>query len=229
MGSGTVLKKALSKYGVDNFSKEILYIANNETEALTKERELIKSYNAALSEEFYNIHEGGSGGNTMLGWDSNKRKEFSEKMSKISSGSKNGMYGKKHSISTIKAISHHAKHTRDNSIYRTDEYRKLMSSITSAEKNGMFNKKHSEESKQKMSENSVGLTAGERNGMYGKSGENAINGVKIEMLNDEKEIIKTFVSVREVLSFLGIKGHTALGRALKNNTKYKNYYWRRRE
>ena len=48
----------------------------------------------------------------------------------------------------------------------------------------MYGKHHSNESKEKMSINSKGKTAGDKNGMYGKKGNNAINGKKIGMYDE---------------------------------------------
>lgn len=67
LGSGTLLLRAIKKYGKENFKKDILYISKNEKENSIKEREFIKYYNAVLDDNFYNIHEGGDGGNTTAG------------------------------------------------------------------------------------------------------------------------------------------------------------------
>lgn len=57
MGSGKLLKKAISKYGIENFTKEILHIFDTEEEMNVKEKELV-----IVSEETYNLCEGGKGG-----------------------------------------------------------------------------------------------------------------------------------------------------------------------
>ena len=57
MGSGKLLKQAIEKYGIENFSKEILFVFNNEEDMNKKEKELV-----VLSEETYNLCEGGNGG-----------------------------------------------------------------------------------------------------------------------------------------------------------------------
>lgn len=57
MGSGKLLKKAIAKYGIENFTKEILYIFETEDEMNTKEKELV-----IVSEETYNLCDGGKGG-----------------------------------------------------------------------------------------------------------------------------------------------------------------------
>lgn len=68
---------------------------------------------------------------------------------------------------------------------------------------------------------------GEENGMYGKKGADAINGRAVYMLDDDKNIVKIFVSVKHALEFLGIKGHAGLLKACKESIKYKGYYWKK--
>ena len=65
MGSGVLLTQAIKKYGKENFTKATLCICENRAEADRKEKEYIKKYDAVNSSEYYNIHEGGTGGD---GW-----------------------------------------------------------------------------------------------------------------------------------------------------------------
>jgi GIY-YIG catalytic domain len=57
MGSGKILKRSIYKHGIENFTKEILHIFDNEEEMNLKEKELV-----VVSEETYNLNEGGHGG-----------------------------------------------------------------------------------------------------------------------------------------------------------------------
>jgi len=57
MGSGKLIKRAIAKYGIDNFHKEILFVFDNEPDMLEKEKEFV-----VLSEMSYNLCEGGKGG-----------------------------------------------------------------------------------------------------------------------------------------------------------------------
>ena len=226
LGSGTILKQAIKKYGKENFTKTVLFISNNEEENNKKEKEFIALYNATTNPLFYNIHEGGNGGNTQKGFTQEQKENFRKKMSEITRGQNNGMYGKKHSENTKEFLSFWALFLRDNSVYRTDDFRKKMSENTSGSKNGMYGKTHSEISKKKMSDSSIGKTSGIKNGMYGKSGENAINGKSLEMYDKDWNLIKIFNTKKLAMEFLGIKGHSALDKAIKNKTLYKNYYWK---
>ena len=113
------------------------------------------------------------------------------------------------------------------SLEQQEQLREKASLRCTGEGNPMYGRHHSEESKKKMSKNSKGKTSGEKNGMYGKSGEKALNGKKVYMFQDEEHLIliKEFNSVNCVLEFLNLKGHEGLYKAIKNNTIYKNYYW----
>jgi hypothetical protein len=61
MGSGKYLKRAIQKYGVENFSKDILFIFDNADEMNSKEKELVTE-EFCLNENTYNINTGGDGG-----------------------------------------------------------------------------------------------------------------------------------------------------------------------
>jgi len=57
LGSGTLLKRAISKYGEDKFTREILFEANTTKEMFEKERELV-----VIAKDSYNLQDGGFGG-----------------------------------------------------------------------------------------------------------------------------------------------------------------------
>lgn len=59
LGSGVHLKKAISKYGKDNFRRDILHYAYSQKELDELEYTLIKDFNAVESDNFYNAVDGG--------------------------------------------------------------------------------------------------------------------------------------------------------------------------
>lgn len=61
MGSGTHLQRAIKKYGIENFSKEILFTFDNEDEMNRKESELV-SEQFIKEDTNYNLCIGGNGG-----------------------------------------------------------------------------------------------------------------------------------------------------------------------
>ena len=148
LGSGKLLKQNILKYGKENFTKSILYVSENDIENSEKEKQFIALYNAVSNPLFYNIHEGGSGGNTIVGYTPEEKEVLRRKLSEINRGKNNGMYGKHHTEQTKAFLSYWAEFERDNSCYRTEEFRQKMSQITSGSKNGMYGKKHTKESKE---------------------------------------------------------------------------------
>lgn len=71
------------------------------------------------------------------------------------------------------------------------------------------------------------VTSGEKNGMFGRKGAKAVNGQGVWALDKNGKIIHNFVSVKEALNFLGLKGHVGLIEACKTGKQYKGYYWKK--
>jgi hypothetical protein len=61
MGSGKRLRSAIEKYGIENFTKEILFQFDNEADMNSKEAELVTE-EFCLREDTYNLCPGGKGG-----------------------------------------------------------------------------------------------------------------------------------------------------------------------
>lgn len=116
-GSGVLIKKAVKKYGKENFTKEILEIFDNENDALQAEIRYIKKFNALEDDNFYNLSTGGEGMEGMK-----MTEEIKKKMSESSKGIKSSMYGKTHSQETKEKMSKSRKGK-----LKSEEWRKKIS------------------------------------------------------------------------------------------------------
>ena len=155
LGSGKVIKQALKKYGIENFTKEILFCFIDEKEVYLKEAEIVTK--EFVDRDYtYNVMTGGYG--------------FS---SEDVRGENHPNYGKSPSQETRDKISKGNKGKK-----LTQETKDKISKATSGENNPMYGKpgtrrgkKLTQETKDKMSK----AHSGENNPMYGKCGENNPN------------------------------------------------------
>ena len=134
MGSGLRIKRAIKKYGKENFTKEILAYTDTQEKLDFLEKFYIKKYKALDLNIGYNIAPGGTAGKTYERTSESiaKYKRTIKERYNNFCGENNPMYGKKNP--------------------HTDETKKHISESISGEKNGMFGKHHSIKVKQEQSE-----------------------------------------------------------------------------
>ena len=179
LGSGKLLLKAINKYGKENFKRKILEFSNSKDELEKLEVYYIKKYNAVYDDNFYNIHVGGSGGNTIAGYTSEQKEEYKLKMRESLLNCNNPPYGKPFSEKTKNKIRMKKLQYWENiSEEERKNFSEIMSNAVKGEKNPNFGNYWTDEQKQHLSELRIknGKSKGKLNGMFGKSGENAING-----------------------------------------------------
>ena len=109
LGSGVLLKKAIKKYGEDNFKRITLKSFDVEDDAYKYEREIITDL-LIESDECYNLNIGGHGGKKSH---SEETKKKLSKLAKKRVGAKNPFYGKKHTEKTKLKISNKKKKMSD--------------------------------------------------------------------------------------------------------------------
>lgn len=149
MGSGKLIKRAIKKYGEENFTKECLFVFTTEQEMNDKEKELV-----IVSEETYNLCEGGQGGFGYINENNFYRipiKILNEKrLEKIASNNE-----------FKSVIVEHCK--------RNYDYDRLTTALKEKYPNGtFFGKIHSPETKDKIGIKNSISQKGERNSQYGK-------------------------------------------------------------
>ncbi len=92
LGSGIALKRAIKKYGRENFSREIIAIGYSKDELNELEIGFIKEHNAVSSCDYYNILLGGKCSSPNLG--NHMSEESKLKLSIANSGTNSQCYGK---------------------------------------------------------------------------------------------------------------------------------------
>ena len=124
-GSGVLLKRSIKKYGIEQFKKEIIEEVSKE-EVNKRERYWIKKLRANDIRIGYNLTLGGDGGDVFTHKSNDMKsttrkriskahkgikqnKEWVKKRTSKTTGSGNGMYGKKLSMETLKKISQKLK------------------------------------------------------------------------------------------------------------------------
>ena len=140
-GSGFLLNKAIKKYGLDNFKKEVLWHFGTAEECFKKEAEIVTEDFIKL-DNTYNIALGGKGGN--LGSLANQKKSQKLKGHKLSEETKK----KISEANKGNKVRLGAKHS-DESKKKLSVYRKT-NKIAKGENNPMYGKTHTSESKNKM-------------------------------------------------------------------------------
>jgi group I intron endonuclease len=218
-GSGTLLRRAIEKYGKESFKKEIIEVCNSKTELIKREEYWLNYYDAGSNPNFYNMHNYSSGGLGVFGEKNHMYgKSHSEERKKIMrermSGEKNPMYGKGYLFVGRKNHFYGKKHSTET-INKIKEKRKLQ----------VF----SEESKRKMSKTlSERSPRGEQNHMFGKKGELCPNfkGYVICVSGDYKDQRKTSNEWKDIIgvSVSLVSSHLA-GKKCKKGIKGNILKW----
>lgn len=108
LGSGILLRQAIEKYGRENFNREVLEECDNDEQLRIAEEKWINHFDAVNSSNFYNLCEGGRGGDTGFNinmssvvkntWDSYTEEQKKERLKNFGkydkSGKNNPMHGR---------------------------------------------------------------------------------------------------------------------------------------
>ena len=242
LGSGMLLKKAIKKYNREKFKRDIIDIAYSEEELNQKEIQWIKQFNAAESDNFYNIVEGGGGGNPWLGKTKEEIAKWKQKLSEANKGENHPFYGKKLSEEHKRKISDGHKGMKYSE--KTEEEKKItrqkISKKLSGENHPFYGKRFSKEHKRKISDGHKGMKYSEDTkrkksaSMKGKNkgkrseetrkamSENRPKKAVIQLSLDDS-FITLFPSIREVERQTGIN-NTSISLCCRSKAKTAGSY-----
>ena len=154
LGSGKLLHYAIKKYGIENFTKEIIYICDTEQDMNLKEQEIVTE-EFCLREDTYNLCVGGHGGFSYinrhnLGGNYKNKKQLDLKKLETARNVLKDLYTdeswkKQQSLKISESLK---KHYQNNSGH-------------------FLGKNHSEESKKKISKSNKNIGKGSKNSQYG--------------------------------------------------------------
>ena len=154
LGSGTLLRRAIKKYGKGKFSKEIVYIAKDHESLIAEEVRLIEAYNAVSDPLFYNIAFGGAGGDTYSGASLSDKQKLANLVREANSGRpKSKEHQKNLSEAKIGKSRNWSPETTQR--YKEDRKRKYADGTLKMPVGNTGNKdfRHSESTKQRLREN----------------------------------------------------------------------------
>lgn len=155
MGSGKYIKRAIKKYGKENFKREILYILDTSEDAYEKEKEIVNE-DFILRKDTYNLIVGGDSFEAI-----NSNIELRQKKNKKAALSMNKVIWQDDEFieRTRKRMSEQAKKLWKDEIYKN----KMLSIIHIA----FSGKTHTEETKKKIGVKNSIKQKGEKNSQYG--------------------------------------------------------------
>ena len=147
MGSGKYLLHAQRKHGIENFTKEVLFVFDSATDMYAKEAELVND-DFLAEENTYNLKRGGFGGFDYLNSLLDNPTHSTQNMKRL---------GK---LSWEKA-------DKDAHKKRSSERFKQLHKSSLLKGSDWTGKKHSDETKQKMRNSAIGKHHGEKNSQFG--------------------------------------------------------------
>ena len=216
-GSGTAIKRAVRKYGKDNFIVYPIKFYDTIEECRQAEEQLLNKYNIADNPYCYNLK------NAAVGWTSEDLKgktvseETRKKLSQAFKGEKHPNYGKHLTEETRKKISQAHK---GKTVTFSEEHRKNLSQAMKGKNNPMYGKHptFSEEHRKKLSQALKGKTVSEstRNKLAIANG-----GKPFVAIKEGK--VKIFTSQHECGRVLGLY-QSSINQCLKGKLKQTGGY-----
>lgn len=222
--SNKFFKRAIEKYGWENFVHEIIFSELSEKDAKEAEKKLILEHKSYDSNFGYNITMGGESGNGLKHSEETKRK-ISEK----EKGRPSPMKGRKHSeLTKIKiSLSSKGKSGRNSGFTISEETRKK---ISMSQKGKPKPKPKTPEYKEKMRVKKIGKKFSKTHKInhlnailnYQKNRKDTV----IYQITLDGKVVKKWQSQSDASRNLGIP-QTTIGLHVKNGKPYKGYFYKK--
>lgn len=171
LGSGKLLNYAIKKYGIENFTREVLYLCSNEDEMNAKENEIVTE-DFCTRLDTYNLCVGGHGGFSYI---NRKGINYTFEKNKRISPFGTSEFIKKHKSDFLRG-------SKIGSLKRTDLIKQGI-----IDPRTFLGRVHSQETKNKMSAAKKGKTTGIKNSQYGTMW--ITNGNENKKIKKEVDII----------------------------------------
>jgi len=215
INDGGYFHNAIKKYGIENFTLEIIDKACSVNELKEKEKYWIKFYNTR--KQGYNLTDGGDGA-----WGYKHTEETKEYLREINTGSNNHRYGKEISMEQkIKLIerltgenNHNYGKPMNDEIKKKISNTKIKNGSSKGNNNPNYGKKHNKETKQKMSDNHSDFSGG-----------NHPQAIEIVQLTKDNIFVNVFPSSKEASEHTGAD-RSHIIKCCKNKVKTaKGFKW----
>ena len=174
LGSGTDLNLAIDEYGAENFSREIICICASEEELNQAEYDLSVFLNVVDNSDWYNLCYGGGVSSGYKHSDEGRAKMSTSSKIRWSNIEERRKYSEMHKKENLPAKTYEKMVESIRNRAQDEQWKakigaKSKERLSIPENNPMYGKNHTEESKKKMSESHIGMHAGDKNPMHGRT------------------------------------------------------------
>lgn len=140
LGSGSLLKRAINKHGSQNFKRVILEELETKEELDVAEQKWISRFDAVNDPWFYNLTQGGTGGNTLKNLPSEQLHERLDKIKETLDSWSEERKSESKSTRSRAAIATRSKESKEDKIARISEFKKTVGAKTREEKDAQYAK-----------------------------------------------------------------------------------------
>jgi len=158
MGSGKLIKRAIAKYGIENFRKDVIRFCENEQEMNDREKELV-----VVNETTYNLCPGGHGGFGYI------NKNITAEQKQIHKARKSFLDKVRNDSDFRSKFIERCQKSAKDPIAKLNRKLGIRKSLLKKGHGNWLGKQHTDETKEKMSHSHRGKHVGVKNSQYGTS------------------------------------------------------------